>query len=153
MLLHISGNSTNRALRYNVAASGCDVDSVSETGTKTRAGQGHQRDVRMRTVPEMTPLVYSAAGARCVLRKRRKAYHSAPSIRFSRFPIIIGIVLFALGFCTGRTLYGASVKETNGKETNGRETKRVLILYSFDKEEDFFYWFDRTLRSSLASKL
>jgi len=98
-------------------------------------------------VPEMTPLVYSAAGAGCVLRKRRKAHYSAPSIRFSRFPIIIGIVLFALGFCAGRTLYGASVKETNGKET-----KRVLILYSFDKEEDFFYGFDRTLRSSLASK-
>jgi len=58
-----------------------------------------------------------------------------------------------LGLCAGRTLYGASVKETNGKETNGRETKRVLILYSFDKEEDFFYGFDRTLRSSLASKL
>jgi PAS domain S-box-containing protein len=53
-----------------------------------------------------------------------------------------------LGFCAGRALYGASVKETNGKET-----KRVLILYSFDKEEDFFYGFDRTLRSSLVSKL
>jgi signal transduction histidine kinase len=68
------------------------------------------------------------------------------------------MVLFALGFCAVRTSYGASVKETNGKETNGKETngketKRVLILYSFDKEEDFFYGFDRTLRSSLASKL
>ena len=57
------------------------------------------------------------------------------------------MVLFALGFCAGQPLYGASAKETNGKET-----KRVLILYSFDKEENFFYGFDRTLRSSLASK-
>jgi PAS domain S-box-containing protein len=97
---------------------------------------------------EMTPLGYSAAGVRFVLRRRRKAHHSATSIRFSRFPVIIGMLLFALGFCAGRTLYGASVKETKGKETN-----RVLILYSFDKEEDFFYGFDRTLRSSLASKL
>jgi signal transduction histidine kinase len=57
------------------------------------------------------------------------------------------MVLFALGFCAWQPLYGASAKETNGKET-----KRVLILYSFDKEENFFYGFDRTLRSSLASK-
>jgi PAS domain S-box-containing protein len=96
---------------------------------------------------EMTPLVYSAAGVRSVLQKRRKA-HSAPSIRFPRLPVIIGMALFALGFCAGRTLSGVSVKETNGKET-----KRVLILYSFDKEEGFFYGFDRTLRSSLLSKL
>jgi PAS domain-containing protein len=53
------------------------------------------------------------------------------------------MVLLAFGFCARPTLYGASVKET----------KRVLILYSFDKEEDFFYGFDRTLRSNLQSKL
>jgi signal transduction histidine kinase len=91
----------------------------------------------------MTPLVYRAARVRFVLRKRWKEDHSAPSIRFSRLPVIIGMVLLAFGFCAGRTLYGASVKET----------KRVLILYSFDKEEDFFYGFDRTLRSNLQSKL
>jgi PAS domain S-box-containing protein len=52
------------------------------------------------------------------------------------------MALFALEFCAGRPLYGANVNET----------KKVLILYSFDKEEDFFYLFDRTLRSSLESK-
>jgi PAS domain S-box-containing protein len=55
---------------------------------------------------------------------------------------MIGVMLFALGFCSGRPSYGAS----------GRETKRVLILYSFDKDEDFFYQFDRTLRSKLESE-
>jgi signal transduction histidine kinase/ABC-type uncharacterized transport system substrate-binding protein len=54
---------------------------------------------------------------------------------------MIGMMLFALGFCSGRPSYGA----------NGKETKRVLILYSFDKDEDFFYQFDRTLRSKLQS--
>ena len=52
------------------------------------------------------------------------------------------MALFALEFCAGRPSYGANVNET----------KKVLILYSFDKEEDFFYLFDWTLRSSLEYK-
>jgi PAS domain S-box-containing protein len=52
------------------------------------------------------------------------------------------MLLIALGICSGQPSYGAS----------GKQTKRVLILYSFDKEEDFFYQFDRTLRFSLESK-
>jgi PAS domain S-box-containing protein len=95
-----------------------------------------------RQLLEMIPLVYRAASDRFVPRKRRKAHHSGPRVRFSRHPVIIGMALFALEFCAGRTLYGANVNET----------KKVLILYSFDKEEDFFYLFDRTLRSSLESK-
>jgi PAS domain S-box-containing protein len=90
----------------------------------------------------MTDLSDNLVGAKFVLRKPREAPLSGPKFRFSRFQAIIGIVLFALGFCSGMPSYGAS----------GRETKRVLILYSFDKDEDFFYQFDRTLRSKLQSE-
>jgi signal transduction histidine kinase/ABC-type uncharacterized transport system substrate-binding protein len=89
----------------------------------------------------MNLLVYSADDTRGGFRKRWEPQHSGLKIRFPGLPVMLGMVLMASSFCLGQRAQAAS----------GEETKRVLILYSFDKDEDFFYQFDRTLRSRLES--
>lgn len=62
-------------------------------------------------------------------------------IRFSRLTII-KIALFAGAYCSVQPPLAA----------NDRETKRVLILYSYDKQQDIFYG-EQTFRSSLGVRL